>query len=137
MKILLSAYACEPNKGSEPGVGWSWATEYAKCNEVWVLTRDNNKKTIEKYMEENPEYQNKNLHFVYVGLPPKLTFWKKGRRGMRLFYMLWQRKAVKVAEELNTVRFCKKNNKFYDVAISFLEGWPLYYLEKAVNAKVI
>lgn len=35
----------------------------------------------------------------------------------------------------DTVRFCKKNNKFYDVAISFLEGWPLYYLEKAVNAK--
>lgn len=36
MKILLSAYACEPNKGSEPGVGWSWATEYAKQHQVWV-----------------------------------------------------------------------------------------------------
>ena len=25
MKVFLSAYACEPGKGSEPGVGWSWA----------------------------------------------------------------------------------------------------------------
>ena len=25
MKILLSAYACEPNTGSEPNVGWNWA----------------------------------------------------------------------------------------------------------------
>jgi len=24
LKILLSAYACEPGKGSEPGMGWHW-----------------------------------------------------------------------------------------------------------------
>lgn len=102
MKILLSAYACEPNKGSEPGVGWSWAIEYAKHHQVWVLTRDNNETTIKKYLEEKPEYNNENLHFIYVGLSKKLTFWKKGRRGMRLFYMLWQRKAAKVAEEWNS-----------------------------------
>lgn len=101
MKILLSAYACEPNKGSEPGVGWSWAIEYAKHHQVWVLTKNNNEKTINAYLERNPEYNNKNLHFVYVGIPKKLTFWKKGRRGMRLFYMLWQRKAAKTAIELN------------------------------------
>lgn len=101
MKILLSAYACEPNKGSEPGVGWSWAIEYAKQHQVWVITRDNNEPSIKKYLEEKTEYNNENLHFIYVGLPKKLTFWKKGRRGMRLFYMLWQRKAAKVAQELN------------------------------------
>lgn len=101
MKILLSAYACEPNKGSEPGVGWSWAIEYAKQHQVWVITRDNNEPSIKKYLEEKTEYNNENLHFIYVGLPRKLTFWKKGRRGMRLFYMLWQRKAAKVAQELN------------------------------------
>ncbi len=125
MKILLSAYACEPNKGSEPGVGWSWAIEYAKCNEVWVLTRDNNRETIEKYIEKYPEYQNKNLHFVYVGLPPKLTFWKKGRRGMRLFYMLWQQKAVKVAEELN-----KKINFDFAQHVTFVSYTQPIYMYK-------
>lgn len=101
MKVLLSAYACEPNKGSEPGVGWSWAIEYAKQNEVWVLTRDNNEPTITEYLRKNPEYRSDNLHFIYVELPQYLTYWKKGRRGMRLFYMLWQRKAAKVASQWN------------------------------------
>ena len=47
MNILLSAYACEPNKGSEPGVGWSLAIEMSKHHNVWVITRDNNKSAIE------------------------------------------------------------------------------------------
>ena len=38
-RILLSAYACEPGKGSEPAVGWMWATELAGLgHEVWVIT---------------------------------------------------------------------------------------------------
>ena len=24
IRVLISAYACEPNKGSEPGVGRNW-----------------------------------------------------------------------------------------------------------------
>ncbi|MCD7862794.1 MAG: glycosyltransferase family 4 protein [Lachnospiraceae bacterium] len=101
MKILLSAYACEPNKGSEPGVGWSWAVELAKQHEIWVLTRDNNEPTIINYLEKNPEYKNNNLHFIFVGLPRVLTFYKRGNRGIRLYYMFWQRKATKVADALN------------------------------------
>lgn len=101
MKILVSAYACEPNKGSEPGVGWSWVTELSKSHDVWVLTRDNNKDTIDEYLNLHPEYCSDRLHFVYVGLSKKLTFWKKGRRGMRLFYMMWQKKALEAAIILN------------------------------------
>ena len=101
MNILISAYACEPNKGSEPGVGWSWAIELSKYHNVWVLTRDNNEPTISAYLIEHPKYINSNLHFIYVGLSKKLTFWKKGRRGMRLFYMLWQNKALKTAMVLH------------------------------------
>ena len=98
MNILLSAYACEPDKGSEPGVGWTWAVELAKYNQVWVITRDNNESTITKYFKEHPNYRNNSLHFIFVGLPPKLTFWKKGRRGMRLYYLIWQNKAAKIAK---------------------------------------
>lgn len=101
MNILLSAYACEPNKGSEPGVGWNWAIEIAKHHNVWIITRDNNEPTITAYLRKHPEYKNENLHFIYVGLSKKLTFWKKGRRGMRLFYMIWQRKAARVAMNWN------------------------------------
>ena len=48
MKILLSAYACEPGKGSEPGMGWHWALEIARLgHEVHILTRANNVNPIE------------------------------------------------------------------------------------------
>ena len=100
MKVLISAYACEPNLGSEPFLGWRWVMEIAKHHSVWVLTRDNNSRLIEEELRAtgNPY----NVQFIYVGLNKKLTFWKKGRRGMKLFYTLWQRKAVRVAKALNS-----------------------------------
>ena len=102
MKILISAYACEPNRGSEPGVGWGWAAELAKKNEVWIITRDNNKSVIDNYLLEHPEHRNDNMHFEYVGVSKRLTFWKKGNRGIRLYYLMWQRNAYLAARKLCT-----------------------------------
>lgn len=30
LKVLVSAYACEPDKGSESGVGWKWVKQIAR-----------------------------------------------------------------------------------------------------------
>ncbi len=39
MKILLSAFSCGPDIGSEPGIGWHWAVEMARSgHEVLTLT---------------------------------------------------------------------------------------------------
>jgi glycosyltransferase involved in cell wall biosynthesis len=35
---LISAYACEPGRGSEPGAGWAWATAAAANHRVWLVT---------------------------------------------------------------------------------------------------
>ena len=66
MRILVSAYACEPNKGSEPGVGWNWVQQIAKFAEVWVVTRKNNMQLIEKELKKNPNY---NIHFIFYDIP--------------------------------------------------------------------
>ncbi|HQP24968.1 MAG TPA: glycosyltransferase family 4 protein [Smithellaceae bacterium] len=94
MKVLVSAYACEPDKGSEPGVGWHWICEIAKNNEVWVCTKANNRESIERELDKNP---NNHLHFIYVDLPKWLTFWKKGQQGVHAYYYLWQFAALKHA----------------------------------------
>ncbi len=88
MKILLSAYACEPGKGSEPGIGWNWALNLAELHEVWVITRSNNKNTIEQGLQciENVD----TLHFIYCDLPRILSFWKKLPGGIYFYYSLWQ-----------------------------------------------
>lgn len=98
MKILLSAYACEPGKGSEPAVGWHWAQEIASLgHEVWVLTRANNRKPIEEALKERPL---PNAHFVYFDLPVWLRHLKKGARRVHLYYFLWQMGAFFKAKRL-------------------------------------
>lgn len=89
MKILLSAYACEPNKGSEPGVGWHWALELPHLgHEVWVLTRANNRSVIEA--EFLHQQLPPNLNFFYYDLPAWAKWWKKGGQGVHLYYLIWQ-----------------------------------------------
>jgi glycosyltransferase involved in cell wall biosynthesis len=98
MKILAFAYACEPHKGSEPGAGWAWARMLAGLGDTWVITRANNRDVIEAALVDLPEC--KRLRFVYVDLPRQVRFWKKGQRGVRLYYLLWQIVALRRAQEL-------------------------------------
>ena len=88
LKVLISAYACEPNKGSEPGNGWQWALHMARFHDVWVLTRANNRASIER-AQLTPEQQ-EHLHWVYYDLPSWAMFWKHKERGFQLYYYLWQ-----------------------------------------------
>jgi glycosyltransferase involved in cell wall biosynthesis len=99
MKILLSAYSCEPGQGSERGVGWNVAQAVAKYHEVWVLTRpDESKEAIEAELIHNPE---PNLHFVYFNLPILGGMWKWGFGLIHLHYYLWQIQAYFVARRLH------------------------------------
>ena len=98
LKVLISAYACEPGKGSEPGVGWNVAREMAKHHDIWVLTRANNRPAIEAELAENPV---PGLHFAYYDLPRWAKWWKRGGRGVQLYYYLWQLGAYRVARRLH------------------------------------
>ena len=86
-KVLISAYACQPGRGSEPGVGWNIASGMAAYHDVWVLTRTKNRPVIEAEMEASPV---SNLHFVYYDVPKWLSFWRRGHRGVQLYYYMWQ-----------------------------------------------
>ena len=100
MKILMSAYSCEPGMGSERGVGWNMAIEAAKYHQVWVLTRpDESKQAIEAELERQPI---PNLNFIYFTLP----FWQDSLRwgqsgAMQFHYYLWQIQAYFVARKLH------------------------------------
>ncbi len=87
-KIFISAYACEPYKGSEGGIGWNIVNELAKYYDVHVLTRTNNREVIERYYAENLSVSRPFFH--YYDIPRWLSFWKKKRRGYRFYYYLWQ-----------------------------------------------
>jgi len=103
-RILLSGYACEPGKGSEPEVGWLWATELADAgHEVWVITRAANRSAIAK---ELAAQQRPRLHFAFYDLPSWARKWKRGTRGVHLYYALWQWGAYRTASRLaQTIKF--------------------------------
>lgn len=102
MSILAFAYACEPGKGSEPGAGWDWARLIAVLDDICVITRANNAQAIEESLPTIPERDR--LTFVYVDLPRWARFWKKGHRGARAYYLLWQLAALMKARRLQRQR---------------------------------
>lgn len=98
LNVLVSAYACEPKKGSEPGVGWNWARQIARFHDVWLITRANNRSAIEAALAEDPL---PDVHFVYFDLPPWMRFWKRGGRGVLPYYYLWQIGAYFIGKKLH------------------------------------
>jgi|GEM_PF-1775765 len=118
--VLVAAYACEPGKGSEPGVGWHVCQAIGRTHKAWVITKDNNRKPIEQALSAHP---NANLHFSYVGMPRWLTFWKKGPRGVRIYYYLWQFAAWREARRLG-------RQVDFDLAhhVTFVNDWMFSFL---------
>ncbi|MEN8444604.1 MAG: glycosyltransferase family 4 protein [Cyanobacteria bacterium J06555_13] len=97
LKILLSAYACRPYMGSEPGVGWNLVQEIAKHHDVWVLTRVDNQPSIEAQQTAAPL---PGVTFVYCDLPG-VSLWKRGLPMVHLHYYLWQIAAYQRAKALH------------------------------------
>lgn len=97
LKVLISAYACRPGKGSEPGVGWNLVRELVKYHRVWVITREDNRQAIEAELATNPL---PGLEFIYCELPwiQKLN---QNQRIVHLHYYFWQLKAYFVARRLH------------------------------------
>jgi glycosyltransferase involved in cell wall biosynthesis len=87
LKILLSAYACEPGKGSEPEVGWRWATSLAHHHDVTVVTRANNQAPLRCALANRPD---PNPHLVFYDLPESVLRLKRRGMPVALYYLLWQ-----------------------------------------------
>ena len=88
LRVLLIAYGCEPDQGSEPGTGWNMALALAEYHDVTVVTRANNRPVIEGFFGNSPA---SGLGFIYVDPPAWALRLKKCRiLGIQAFYALWQ-----------------------------------------------
>jgi glycosyltransferase involved in cell wall biosynthesis len=102
MKILLSAYACEPNRGTEPGVGWNTAVALAQHHPIWVFTSNTHRAAIEAELAVRPI---ENLQVVYLDPFGWVYDWsqegKKAHWDVHLHYYLWQIWAYFVGRSLH------------------------------------
>ncbi len=121
--ILATAYAINPYKGSEDGMGWNFVQQIARFNKVIAVTRENNREKIEQFMQEHPDELYENIHFLYFDLPYWMRFWKKGSRGAMLYYWMWQR---------GIVNWLKKQEFQFDIVhnLNFHNDWTPSFLWK-------
>jgi glycosyltransferase involved in cell wall biosynthesis len=99
MKILMTAYACEPGKGSEEGIGWNWARQVALRNECVLITRENNVEAIRSACSQEGIT---GITVVGFDLPYWMRFWKRGARGAMAYFYLWQLAVWIPARRLNS-----------------------------------
>lgn len=97
MRVLLSAFVCQPGAGSERGIAWAWATALAEQHEVVALTDTSYRDDIEAALEQRA-HPNLRFHYVGAGL--------RGRTGLdRIrYYHRWQHLALDAARELHAAR---------------------------------
>ncbi len=96
MNILYIAYSCLPDKGSEEKIGWNIPLESAKSNNVIVVTKEEHRATIEKYVKE---HKIENPKFYYVDIP---GVYKKIFKGVAYSMRLniWHKKALPMVKEI-------------------------------------
>ena len=87
LNVLVSAYACEPGKGSEAGVGWNWVKAASRFHNLWVITRANNREAIEAALKVEPIPE---VRWFYYDCPAWALRWKNHGRRVRSYYYLWQ-----------------------------------------------
>lgn len=100
-KVLLIAYACRPGESSEREVGWRWANLIQRRHDVTVLTRASHRPHIEAALASQSPDQPAPA-FVYYDLPAWASFFKRGERGLFVYYTLWTWFAVNMARRMNT-----------------------------------
>ncbi|GAB3801641.1 hypothetical protein GCM10028819_29300 [Spirosoma humi] len=99
-KVLLSAYACLPNHGSEEGTGWTYATTLSLNElEVHCLTKKDGEVAIDSILDSGL-FPNLMVH--YVRLPAWVDkFCDSNLIGMYFHYIYWQWSAMKLARQLD------------------------------------
>lgn len=103
MKLLISAYACDPTRGGEHSGGWNVAYYNAqRGHQVWCITNIDGKDNVEAYLHQHPI---DNLHVIHLALPAWLETWfvKQPEIGVYPHYLYWQYRVYQLAKRLNEV----------------------------------
>jgi len=122
--VLISAYTCCPNSGSEPGNGWNWLMGYVNNGfSVHCVTCSRHKTKIESYRKEK---EIKNLIIYYTDNKVTLGFSRIPIFGLYIHYYIWLWAARKRIKKLiGETSFLHAHHVTYS---SINLGTPIYNL---------
>lgn len=100
LKILINAYACSPNMGSEPGMAWNWVGNLAKYCEVHIITEGEFQDKIEDVVPKLE--QGGNMHFYYNPVSDEIRkmCWNQGDWRFYKYYKEWQWKTYLIVKDI-------------------------------------
>lgn len=100
LRVLVNAYACSPNMGSEPGMGWNWCSHIAKYCELHIITEGEFRDRIEAVLPTLS--QGENMHFYYLPVTERVRkmCWNQGDWRFYYYYRQWQKRALEKAKEI-------------------------------------
>jgi glycosyltransferase involved in cell wall biosynthesis len=99
LRVLLSAFSCEPGKGSEPEVGLRALLAAAERHQVWVLTSTTGISDLQRFLAVHPFRHNVHLEAIPFGVDERGL----GLASFHWHYDRWQRQAMRRAVELDRV----------------------------------
>lgn len=104
VRVLISAFACEPGRGSEQEVGWRWALEMARWYDITVVTQTRNRPGIERELA-NGIPDDRTLEFLYCELPRPLYLLKRKFDLLTWpYYAVWQLAAVRLVRKVHLAK---------------------------------
>ena len=100
LNVLISAYACSPDLGSEAGVGWGFVSELAKFHNIYVITQfEKFQPAIDTAIKKAPHLAsikffgiNRSRNMILERIWPPSYYWS---------YRAWQKDAYKLALALS------------------------------------
>lgn len=98
-RVLISAYACEPGRGSEPGTGWAWAMAAAERHDVWLVTSNRHATEIEAELARSRPEGLQEVRYLEDEVGP-LPDWRLLPND-QVRYLRWQRAARRPLQELH------------------------------------
>jgi len=100
ISVLINAYACAPNMGSEPGMAWNWVVNLSKYCKVYVITEGEWEKEIEITIRQLPQRENISFYYIPVSEKIRKMCWDQGDWRFYFYYHKWQKKALAKAKEI-------------------------------------
>jgi len=100
LSVIINAYACAPNRGSEPGLGWNWVLHLAKYCKLYVITEGEWKNEIEAELKKISYSENIKFYYNPVSDKIRQMCWNQGDWRFYYYYQKWQKEALQIAETI-------------------------------------
>jgi glycosyltransferase involved in cell wall biosynthesis len=100
LKILVSAYACSPRQGSEPGMAWGWVMALSQHHDLWVISDERYMNEIEDELNERRDLRRR-MHFFYIPRKRHMRLEKISQLAYYRTYKKWQKEAFELGRSLH------------------------------------